>query len=429
MAKQKAETKANEAWQQIFDKYDILHHIQNEGVFSITANQIKPFYEPRLITKFDWSSGLPKLLKSNHLAILPTNRGTYSIAPFKAYKKLDVKIMKPTPMPLPDWIQTFDKFDITSEAVALNVAKATGMIDVIMNSPEECPAVDTITGRIGSGDFNYNIAMRDNSIYNFTVKKAQVEIDAGFENVDSMAVIEAKSHIPDDFMIRQLYHPYRVYYDLGIDKPILPFYFTYADEVYNFYQYEFTDYNNYSSIKAVQQFSFIVDRALNLNIDVVKEISAKSPMFPETSDFPYPQANTFSMVLDTIKYLNQPRDKYELAEQFSFNSRQSDYYANSVRFLGLATKEHGKYQLNELGRQVNKLPNSDARNKIIIKQLLSHITFKKVFDSYIRNLGNADDAYIEQVLGKYVPKISGTTIHRRASAVKQWINWIFSVIV
>ena len=31
----------NEAWIKLFDKYDILHKIQSEGVFYITANQIK----------------------------------------------------------------------------------------------------------------------------------------------------------------------------------------------------------------------------------------------------------------------------------------------------------------------------------------------------------------------------------------------------
>ena len=51
----------NEAWIKLFDKYDILHKIQSEGVFYITANQIKEFKEPRLMAKWDSSENLPSI--------------------------------------------------------------------------------------------------------------------------------------------------------------------------------------------------------------------------------------------------------------------------------------------------------------------------------------------------------------------------------
>ncbi|MDY2577333.1 hypothetical protein SOP70_08045 [Lactiplantibacillus plantarum] len=421
-------TKADDAWASLFSKYDILNHVNRDGVFSITSSKIKEFYEPRLITKFDWSSSLPKLFRKNKLAILPTTRGTYVIGRFLAYKPLVVDNIKPVPMSLPEWVKTWDTFDITSEAVALNVAKATGMIDYIMESSEYFPAIDTITGRLKSGDLDYKIQLRDKTMYDFRVENAQVEIDAGFENTDKLAIVEAKTHIPADFMIRQLYYPYRVYNELGTGKPVIPLYFTYADEVFNFYQFEFTSLNNYSSIKKVAQFSFILDKTLDLNMDVVKQISASSPMNPEPENFPYPQANTFQMVLDTIKYLEEPKDKFELARLFGFDVRQSDYYANCVGFLGLATHINGKYQLNELGHMVNSLPNSNKRNELIIKQMLSHVTLKLIFDSYIKNGGVADNNYIDSILKAYVGSISGSTIPRRRSTVKQWISWIFSVI-
>ncbi len=151
---------------------------------------------------------------------------------------------------MPAWIKSWDNYEITSEAVALNVAKATGMIDYIMKSQEDYPAVDTITGRLKSRDINFKIRLKDKQLYDFKVENAQVEIDAGFENMDNLAIVEAKMHIPEDFMIRQLYYPYRVYKDtLKTDKPVKAFYFTYADEIYNFYQYEFMEPGNYSSIK------------------------------------------------------------------------------------------------------------------------------------------------------------------------------------
>lgn len=208
----------------------------------------------------------------------------------------------------------------------------------------------------------------------------------------------------------------------------MPLYFTYADEVYTFHQYEFKDLNNYSSIKEVKQYSFILNHTLSLNVDVVKGISAKSSMNPEPEDISYPQANTFQTVLDMIQFLVEPIGKYELAEQFNFNVRQSDYYANSLRFLSLARRVDSKYVLTEIGQRVNDLPNSDMRNELIIRQILSHITFKLIFDSYLKNGGVADDDYIDKVLMDNVSSISGSTIRRRRSTVKQWIDWIFSVI-
>lgn len=123
------------------------------------------------------------------------------------------------------------------------------MIDDIMRSDKDCPAVDTITGRLKSGELDFKIDRKGIDAYNIHVDNAQVEIDAGFENGDSLAIIEAKTRIPDDFMIRQLYYPYRIYNNLGVAKPVLPFYFTYIDEIYTFYQYKFEDLCNYSSIK------------------------------------------------------------------------------------------------------------------------------------------------------------------------------------
>ena len=41
------------AWEELFDKYNILFNIEKDGKYLISANQIKEFREPRLMTKFD----------------------------------------------------------------------------------------------------------------------------------------------------------------------------------------------------------------------------------------------------------------------------------------------------------------------------------------------------------------------------------------
>lgn len=89
--------------------------------------------------------------------------------------------------------------------------------------------------------------------------------------------------------------------------------------------------------------------------------------------------------------------KDELAKKFKFDNRQSDYYANSLMYLNLAKREKGKYVLTKSGEEVNNLPNSDMRNEKIIRQILSHMTFKLIFDSYLENGVEADNRYIDKI--------------------------------
>ncbi len=62
------QNKNDKAWEKLFDKYNILDTVNNEGIYEITASQIKEFREPRLMTKFDHRNNLPILFKNNKLS-------------------------------------------------------------------------------------------------------------------------------------------------------------------------------------------------------------------------------------------------------------------------------------------------------------------------------------------------------------------------
>ncbi len=79
----------DKAWEQLFDKYDVLNQIEKDGDFQISAEQIKIFREPRLMTKFDHSINLPELFAKNGLSILPITRGNYLISHFDSYHIAD----------------------------------------------------------------------------------------------------------------------------------------------------------------------------------------------------------------------------------------------------------------------------------------------------------------------------------------------------
>ena len=106
------------SWEALFRKYDILSRIEADGQCFISANQIKEFREPRLMTKFDHRVNLPQLFADNGLAILPVTRGDYVIAPFAAYHDFEPPQGAPTRVRLPVGLQSLAPRFLVSEAIA-----------------------------------------------------------------------------------------------------------------------------------------------------------------------------------------------------------------------------------------------------------------------------------------------------------------------
>ena len=84
-----SDSKNDNAWEKIFDKYKILEGIKNNNQFVITSKQINEFREARLMTKFDYRSQLPSLFLENTLSILPISRGSYIISDFEMFESFD----------------------------------------------------------------------------------------------------------------------------------------------------------------------------------------------------------------------------------------------------------------------------------------------------------------------------------------------------
>ena len=62
---------------------------------------------------------------------------------------------------------------------------------------------------------------RDNyyqKLKNIIVDSAQIEIDAAYEGEEFLSIFEAKMNISDDFIIRQLYYPYRTWINKKLIK-------------------------------------------------------------------------------------------------------------------------------------------------------------------------------------------------------------------
>ena len=112
-----------------------------------------------------------------------------------------------------------DSSNISSEAIALNCAVAAGIVADFL---EDSEIIATVSGRMGSGAFGFNIDNTKTGVpCVISVNNSQIEIDAAYEGVKNLAIFEAKLDLAEDFLVRQLYYPFRVWQN-RIKKPVRP---------------------------------------------------------------------------------------------------------------------------------------------------------------------------------------------------------------
>ncbi len=419
-----AKGKNDIAWQQIFEKYKILDFIQKDGYFTITAEQIKEFREPRLMTKFDSKIDLPNIFNENHLAILPTKRGEYIIGKFQNYQevKIDNSIDVET-MYLPDCITTIDSKNITSEAISLSSAFISGMLEDLVG--EE--VIPTIQGRMGTGTFEYTIKTENDLDFNIQVENSQMEIDGSYEGLTKFIIIEAKNHYMSDFIVRQLYYPYRVWRKMT-SKEIIPVMLIKHDNIFNFYVYQFDSEKNYNSIRLIKIKRYILGEVYQqIELEDIYNIMNETTFVEEDPNVPFPQADNFYRVLDFMNILNDSEMKInEIAELYEFDDRQGSYYSAAARYLGFVESKHGGYKLTDAGKQLMKMDHK-AKNLTIVQSIIAHKPFYLALEQYINN-GETDNKEIAKLILIESPKVNSTeTAKRRAQSVSAWIRWIINL--
>ena len=211
--------KSADAWEQYFQANpQIEATIACDGICEVTAESIKRFREPRLMTKHDSNDGVPKPLSDRGINILSASRRSYFLGDFDVFESLpQTSDLKPEFCDLPGY-ETLDVEHISSESNAINALVISNSMDRFLC---EADTVETFNGRMGTGKFEFDIVGHCGSRSHLEVSNAQMEIDGGFENDRSVIIMEAKNVIHDDFNVRQLYYPFRKYREL-VRKPTLP---------------------------------------------------------------------------------------------------------------------------------------------------------------------------------------------------------------
>lgn len=444
-------TKNDKAWNKIFKELNILEHLENNETFHISSKTINQHREARLMTKFDHKRDKPKIFKENKLSILPITRGTYVIGAFETHQELLYDLEQPVIVKsLPDIITSISPDNITSESIALNAAFLSGMIDDFLEEKVHL----TIDGRMSSREFSFTIDnMKFKSQTPINVKNAQIEIDGGYEGKNIIALFEAKSHLPEDFLIRQLFYPFLSWHNKeNIKKKIIPIFMVYVDNLFTFFKFDIQDPYNYNSIKLIKQQSYKLATHDIITRDFIEDLIEhyeKNPNFQtekvilNNKTTPYPQADNILRIIDLLKELyfinkntydkndsdyniKHPK-RTDIAEFYGMTERQGSYYAAALIYLGLAKPiEDYRIDYTSKGKSLAKATPSH-RQKGIIESIIQKPIMRKHLKYLLQNKKHLTQKESFYLMDKYL-SLGDTTKKRRLQTIYSWVNWIYNQI-
>jgi len=426
--------KNDDAWQNVFDKLNLLKKINDNGFVYVTADELKEYSgshrEPRLMAKQDTLSSRPTIFRKHNFSIFPVDNGRYIIfkddtqQSYYSYSaSLDsTLITEYAPEADIQNFKTLQLSTITSESQAIDYVYLISLLRTFTNEPD---LFLTIRGRLRSTEFDFYLPDCDHRV---NVSGVQIEVDAGFESRDKIYVLEAKIGKRDDFHIRQLYYPYRDW-SIRADKEVVPIFVIYTNGIFYLTEFKFGD--RFGELEVVRSQGFVVNVPARQIINLSELIKTVPVASEEPRGVPYPQANDLDKVMDLVTNFEEDtlNTKELISAFFDFDERQGDYYANAAIYLGFLKRDDDRentFELTPLGETLRHYNNRNQRNLLLLKQILAKPTFNVLIKDLIRpdcNLNRLSDDSIITVVAAKTP-LSGQTVGRRASTVKRWLQWI-----
>lgn len=420
----------DKAWARAISKLDIENQIAVDGRADVSAQQLKLAggREPRLMAKIDHRGQLPAPFKrkGGDWGILPTSRRGYVIGQFDMFAPFpDADDSPARPLRMPKDLETVSFGPSLSETAAVNILAAEGALAEFLG---ENRLIHTIAGRMGTGQFKFDVSVsgpgggRDLPV---TVDRAQIEIDAGFEGENSVVLIEAKREGAENFVIRQLYYPWRHWRE-KCGKPVRPVYLIVGGTQLRLIEYAFDDPHRYAPPRVV------ADRRYSLvggswETESLADILARTRPEPEPEGVPFPQADRVDRVLEHVGYVAEGLDTADaILDDMDVDSRDIDYYMNAAIYLGFLHKAGRKrWRLSEAGRSLVAERPEDMSFKVA-EAILARRVFREVLAMASESNGTAPDrgAVADLLAEVAASPMSGDTLRRRAGTVLSWVRWL-----
>lgn len=408
----------NQAWGNLFEELDIRVRLETTGQVNLTAEQIRRYSgkEPRIMSKWDSREARPEVLRRAGVTILPTSRQGYVLLKGDGY--LNLPLSEPAIHHSPEKLERFTTLpwreELTRESLAIDVAAISSMLKQFTG---ERDFALTIRGRSGTPEFSFDF-QGTGRVHRITVDRAQIEVDAGFEG-DCVWLIEAKIGEPEDFLVRQLFYPWRLWQTLT-RKLVVPVFLTYTNKTFGLFRYGFGSAENYHSITLVEKRWFTLDEP--------EGVASLSNLFAQTRAATpdiniFPQADTLGSVIAAVElYAHEINTVAQLADRWSFDLRQGHYYADAAEWLGLLKRTGSRRQLTAQGMEF-VAANRWRRFKILFQAVAATPVFRECIrrrlDSRPANIGEIGEMILVADYG------NRTTANRRAQTVLAWLDWLW----
>ncbi|MCU0783374.1 MAG: AAA-associated domain-containing protein [Verrucomicrobia bacterium] len=391
--------------------------VSKADIETVTGNEL------RLMAKMDSSADVPAALRRHGYFLLPIKNGEYLLVRGNGFHALESLPEPPTVFrPQLDFdLMTLSVGDSEMQHLdyCYNIglfekfAGATGLRQTIRGR-KRMPAIEFSVGALGPIRAQAGV---------------QVEVDSGCEGRDDIVLIEGKGGQPPDFIVRQLFYPYRKWRHEIPQKRIRPWFFCSHEvagrRLYRFWEYAFADDVQYQSLTLRRGEAFFVEpRRARLTVEEL--LRAQAARRADARLWDVPQADSLWRVAEMPLLVEQGiNTSAKVAAHYGFDPRQSSYYRQAAEYLGLVSldKRANVYQLTDLGREYVSL-SADERRELLAGLLAQFPPMRATLELSSRvgerGIGRSEIAALiarHSAIGKSTPG-------RRAATLLSWLRWL-----
>lgn len=415
----------DKAWQRIFDRMPADEAIERDGIFHLTADDLKLHgaREPRLMAKIDTLAERPAALAERGLAIFPTRNGRYVLFPdpaqrsfyrFGADSETGPARTHRSRIDLGAY-DTFPRGRESSESQALDFAHLSGLLGAFCGDEDMRL---TLRGRFFSGDFGFATPLHGIKV---AVSRVQIEVDAGYEG-RAIVLVEAKRGRREDFHIRQLWYPCLHWAGLT-RKPVRPVFFAYSNGQYFLTEFGFGE--GFGELTVLRSRAYLLDESPLAELDLPRML-AERPQGTEPGGS-FPQANDLDKVVDLVQMAAvEGLGKERIAEAFDFEERQGDYYGNAACYLGLARRIDGMFEATGEGREFALLRTRADRTCALVERMLLVPSLREALGLLVRKEYRVEKIAPRELAALIQARtgLGASTPARRASTLRAWLSWL-----
>lgn len=391
--------------------------VTKADIESVTGNEL------RLMAKMDSSADVPAALRRHGYFLLPIKNGEYLLVRGNGFHALE-NLPEPPTVYRPQL--DFDLMTLSvgdSEMQHLDYCYNIGLFEKFAGV---AGLRQTIRGRKRMPSIEFSVG---NSAPIRVQAGVQVEVDSGCEGRADIVLIEGKSGQPADFIVRQLFFPYRKWRHEIPQKRIRPWFFCSHEvagrRLYRFWEYAFTDDAQYQSLTLRRGEAFFIEPRRD-RLTVEELLRTHAARRADAGLWDVPQADSFWRVAEMPLLIAQGiNTAAKVAAHYKFDPRQSSYYRQAAEYLGLVSldKKTNIYQLTDLGREYASRSADERRE--LLAGLLAHFspmraTLELSARSGERGIGRSE---ITALIARH-SAIGKSTPARRAATLLAWLHWL-----